>query len=81
MGNVYKPVEPRSRLAAEYAEAKILFEKRQRAMGRIAEIDRELRNLSKEDPEAVQAAQSDIPFRKLPGRPKPGEKTVPASAS
>jgi hypothetical protein len=80
MGNVYKPVEG-SRLTVEYAEARMLFEERRQAQARVAEINRALRELSEAEPDAVQAARSEIPFRKPHGRPKSGKKVVPASAS
>jgi hypothetical protein len=68
MGNLYKPVEKRSRLTQEYAEARILFEERRLAQIRVAEIDRALREISEEEPEAVQVACWDVPFRRSPGR-------------
>jgi hypothetical protein len=73
MRNIYKPVEKSWRLTPEYAEARMLFEERRLAQTRVAEIDFALRNLSKEEPEAVQAAHNEIPFRKPHGRPKSGE--------
>jgi hypothetical protein len=81
MGNTYKPVDQRSRLTAEYSEARMLFEERRLAQTRVAEIDRALRKLSKEEPEAVQAARSEIPFRKPHGRPQARKQIALASAS
>jgi hypothetical protein len=81
MGNVYRPVEQRARLTEEYAEAKMLFEERRLAQIRIAEIDRALREISGTEPEAVQVACWDVPFRRSPGRQKPVEKPAAASRS
>ena len=80
MGNVYKSVDQGMRLGAEYSEAKMLFEERRLAQARVAEIDRTLRDMSEEHPEAVQVACWDIPFRKLHGRQKSAEKTIKAGA-
>ena len=80
MGNVYRTVEQQLRQTAEYVEARMLFEERRLAQARVTEIDRALRTLSQEEPEAVQAARSEIPFRK-PHGPQSRKQTAPASAS
>jgi hypothetical protein len=81
MGNVYRPVEQRSRLTIEYAEARMLFEERRQAQTRVTEIDRALRELNEIAPAAVQVAGCDMPFRRSPGRPRPGKKSMPVRAS
>lgn len=78
MGNVYKLAEPGMRIRAEYKEAASLFEEKRQAMARVAEIDRTLRKLSKEEPHAVEAARQEITFRKGHGRKTRGEKAVAA---
>jgi hypothetical protein len=80
MGNVYRPVGHGTRLAAEYSEARSLLEEKRSAMARIAEIDRMLRELSKEEPDAVEAARCEIPFRRGHDRKKAEEKAVPTKA-
>lgn len=71
MGNIFKLLDHSSRLTAEYSEARMLFEERRQAQARVVDIDRALRELSKEDPEAVQAAHSEIPLRGRHGRTSP----------
>ena len=68
MGNVYKPVGPGLRSLAEYREAKALLEEKRIVMARVVEIDRVLRKLSSEDPAAVEAARTEMPFRRPHGR-------------
>ncbi len=81
MGNVYRPVNPGVRFSTEYAEAKALLEEHRHAKARVAEIDRILRELRNEDPDAVDAARAAVPFRGKHGSPHPGRKGAPAGVS
>lgn len=70
MGNVHRAAEPRLRQTDEYKTAKSLYEQHRLAQARIQEINRQLRKVRQEDPEAVRIAQADVPFRRPHGRTK-----------
>jgi len=73
MGNVYKPIDEELRAASEYSAARSLLEEKRKAMARVVEIDRALRNLCSENPTAVEFARAEIPFRRPQGRPRLGK--------
>jgi hypothetical protein len=81
MGPIYKLAEPGMRLRAEYQEAALLLDEKRQVMARVVEIDRALRHLSKEEPQAVESARLEIPFRRSHGRKKREKKPVPAGAA
>lgn len=70
MRNVRLGVDPNIRLTEQYEAAKILFEQKRLAYARINEINKRLREISNSYPEAVQVAQTEVPFRKPQGPPK-----------
>ena len=70
MGNVHRATEPRLQQTDEYKIAKSLYEQHRLAQARIQEINRQLRQMRQEDPEAVRVAQADVPFRQPHGRTK-----------
>ena len=67
MGNLHKSIDPSLRSRADYYEAKSLFEDKRDTLARVGEIDRALRTLRSENPEAVEAARADVPFRRSHG--------------
>ena len=53
-----------------YTQARLLFDEKREVFTRLGEINRKLRDLHEEAPEAVVAARNDVPFRNPPGRQK-----------
>ena len=58
------------RLSEAYIRARTLFDEKREVFSRLSEINRKLRDLHEEAPEAVVAARNDVPFRNPPGRQK-----------
>lgn len=53
-----------------YGKAKVLFNEKREVFLKLTEINRKLRDLHSESPDAVIAARNDVPFRNRPGRQK-----------
>jgi len=73
LGNLYKPIDEGLRAASEYSEARSFPEEKRKAMARVVEIDRALRDLCGEDPAKVEVARGEIPSRRPQGRPRLGK--------
>ena len=67
--NRYLQVEA-VRMTHAYSQARSLFDEKREVFLRLSEINRRLRNLQEQEPDAVVAARSDVPFRNPPGRQK-----------
>jgi hypothetical protein len=53
-----------------YGQAKLLFHEKREVFSKLTAINKKLRELHNEAPEAVVAARNDVPFRNPPGRQK-----------
>jgi hypothetical protein len=53
-----------------YSQARSLFDEKREVFLRLSEINRRLRDLQEQAPDAVVAARTDVPFRNPPGRQK-----------
>ncbi len=67
--NRYLEVE-RVRMTDAYSQARSLFDEKREVFLRLSEINRKLRDLQEQEPDAVVTARSDVPFRNPPGRQK-----------
>ena len=67
--NRYLQVEA-VRMTDAYSQARSLFDEKREVFLRLSEINRRLRDLQEQEPDAVVAARSDVPFRNPPGRQK-----------
>lgn len=48
----------------------MLFNEKREVFAKLSEINRKLRDLHEQSPDAVVAARNDVPFRNPPGRQK-----------
>lgn len=67
--NRYLEVE-QVRMTDAYSRARSLFDEKREVFLRLGEINRKLRDLQEQEPDAVVTARSDVPFRNPPGRQK-----------
>lgn len=67
--NRYLEVE-QVRMTDAYSQARSLFDEKREVFLRLSEINRKLRDLQEQEPDAVVTARSDVPFRNPPGRQK-----------
>lgn len=55
-----------------YSQARSLFDEKRAVFMKLSEINRKLRDLREQEPDAVLAARDDVPFRNPRGRQKSG---------
>lgn len=72
MANYSLPWAEQLRSTDAYEKAKLLFDEKREVFSKLTEINKKLRDLQIESPEAVVAARNDVPFRNPPGRQKLG---------
>ena len=70
MENSSSRVNEQVRSTDAYGQANLLFHEKREVFTKLTEINRKLRDLHTEAPEAVIAARNDVPFRNPPGRQK-----------
>jgi hypothetical protein len=58
------------RTSTNYLKAKELLQQKRAVLSRLNEINRLLRDLREQSPDAVSAANIDVPVRNSPGRPR-----------
>lgn len=63
-------LRPDARTTPAYARAKTIFNEKRELFIKMNELNRELREISQDDADAVTAARLDVPFRRTPGRQK-----------
>jgi hypothetical protein len=70
MENFLSQLDDQLRSTDAYGKAKLLFNEKREVFTKLNEINKKLRDLHTESPEAVIAARNDVPFRNPPGRQK-----------
>jgi hypothetical protein len=70
MANFSSQLDKQLRSTDAYGKARLLFNEKREVFQRLNEINKKLRDLNTESPEAVIAARNDVPFRNPPGRQK-----------